>query len=338
MTDKLTEDLKKENTPLSGLDKLQAQAQEHMASVAKTPLTVLFGLSPVGLTATAETDITIYNNHINTQQESVFRRPLETIINIIMLDEWGEIYDDITFDFVDLVSMTEKERALIRTSNGTTDAGYITAGVFSAKEVRSKVASDPDSGFNGIDVDKPEGKLIDPTKVPAPPAAGGKPGAKGAAPAGGSSNPATEEKHDEQQASNREDQGKPDVADCMNPILRDAAQLMLDEARSISMDAGLWRGNQHTGKIDETNPTTAAMHHSAIAQRATVMANRTGSRGLHEKAVAAHKRALDAHKKALLPAIGNAHTVHETYVDAHKAAIAHHKIEATALTPEEVEV
>ena len=341
MMDKTTEDLRKENTPLSGLDKLQAQAQEHMASVAKTPLTVLFGLSPVGLTATAETDITIYNNHINTMQESLFRRPLETIINLIMLDEYGEIFDDITFDFVDLVSMTEKECALIRTSNGTTDVAYIQAGVFSAKEVRAKVASDPDSGFDGIDVDTPEGKLIDPTKVPAAPtptAPGGRAGAKSAAPApGGSTSGQAQEKQDAQRDNNNEDQGKPDAQDCMNPIMRDAAIVMLDEARAFAMDEGLWRGNQHTGKISD-EPTTAAMHHSAIAQRATVVANRTGSRGLHEKAVAAHQRALDAHKKALLPAIGKNHTVHSAYIDAHKAAIAHHKIEATAFTPDEVEV
>jgi len=104
------------------------------------------------------------------------------------------------------------------------------------------------------------------------------------------------------------------------------------------MDAGLWQGNQHTGPLSDDNPTTTAMKHSAVAQRATVVANRTGSRGLHEKAVAAHERALDAHKKALLPATGNTHHIHSAYIDAHKAAIAHHKIEATAFTPDEVEV
>lgn len=345
MMDKNTEDLKKENTPLSGLDKLQAQAQEHMASVAKTPLTVLFGLSPVGLTATAETDITIYNNYINTQQEALFRGPLETIINLIMLDEYGEIFDDITFDFVDLVSMTEKERALIRTSNGTTDVAYIQSGVFSAKEVRTKVSSDPDSGFDGIDVDTPEGKLIDPTKVPPAPAPGGKGGAGGIAkggasaqPPGGSTSAQAQEKQDAQKDTNNEEQGKPDAQDCVNPLMRDTARIMLDEAQAFAMDAGLWQGNQHTGTIDNEHPTTAAMHHSAIAQRATVRANETGSRGLHERAVAAHQRALDAHKKALLPATGNTHHIHSAYIDAHKAAIAHHKIEATAFTPDEVEV
>ena len=315
MCDKATEEMNKESTSLAGLDKLQAQAQEHMASVAKTPLTILFGLSPVGLTATAETDITIYNNHVNTKQESDFRRPLEALTKIVMLDLFGEIYDDITFDFVTLVSETEKEKALMRKSDGDRDGALITAGVVTPEEVRAKVAADPDSGFDNLDVDKPEGKLLSPQPG----------GAKKGGKAGG--NP--DASFTAAENSN----------DAMPNLLGVAADMMLEDAQRVAMDAGLWAGNQHTGKIggDDEDPSVSAMKASAVAQKATNVAHKTGTRGAHERAVNAHTRALQAHKDALVPANRENKVVHENYIDAHEAAIAHHKMESAPL-PEEVEL
>jgi hypothetical protein len=326
MCDKETEDFAKVETSLSGLDKLQAQAQEHMASVAKTPLTILFGLSPVGLTATAETDITIFNNHINTMQEAMFRRPLTDLLRIIQLSEFGEIYDDITFDFVDLVSMNEKDKSAIRTANGTTDTAYINAGVVSPKEVRKRIAGDPESGYDGLDVDAPEGKLVDPTKVP--PTAPGKGGKPGGTPKPGQ--PAVPVKPEDGDETGDDDEDAQPGQPPKKKVLQDAALLMLNDAKRFAMDKGMWIGNQHTGPIGlgDEDPTVSAMKHSAVAQKATNVANRTGSRGLHEKAVAAHHRALDAHKLALLPAKGPAIVVHENYIDAHKAAITSHRAEA----------
>ena len=314
MCDKETEEFQKVETSLSGLDKLQAQAQEHMASVAKTPLTVLFGLSPVGLTATAETDITIFNNHVNQLQEAIFRRPLEALIKIIMCSELGEIYDDITFDFVDLVSMDEKSKSAIRTANGTTDQIYIQMGVVSPKEVRAKLANDPESGYDSLDVDAPEGKLIDPNAAGAPPT-GGKPGESGA--------PEEPEEGAEGEAAN-----EAGAVATKNPALTKAADMMLDEAQRCAMDAGMWLGNQHTESLKSDNPTITAMRCSAIAQKATNVANRTGSRALHKKAVAAHSRALNAHREALLPATSLQKIVHQSYIDAHTTALAAHEMEA----------
>ena len=322
LCDKETEELSKMETPLGGLNALLAQAQEHMASVAKCPLTILFGLSPQGLTATAETDITIYNNHVNAMQEAEFRRPLETLVKIIMCSELGEIYDDITFDFVDLVSMTEKEHSLIRTATGTTDVAYITAGVVTNEEVRAKLANDPDSGYNGLDVDHPEGKLQTPAPA-GPPKGGGGGKSGGAAP------------------SKQEDKDNATMTAAANApgdsILRDAANLMLQDAKRMAHDAGLWPGNQHTGTLKSEDPTTEAMRHSVVAQRATNVANATGTRTAHQRAMKAHQRALEAHKTALVSASRQSRPMHEAYQDAHESALAYHGLES-APQPEEAEL
>lgn len=319
MLDK-TEEFGKENTPLSGLSDLLAQAQEHMASVAKAPLTIMFGLSPKGLTATAETDITIFNNRINAKQEAMFRRPLEAVDKIAMLDLFGEIYEEITFDFVDLVSMNGKEQALIRKSDGETDAGYITAGVVEPEEVRAKIASDPDSGYNNLDVNK---KIVPPAqKVPPKPGKGTASAQMGSKPGKtGAPDP------DMQQAEN---------SDAKNPLLQDAMRLMMDEATRIAQDNQLWPGNQHTEKLNDGDPSVNAMKHSAVAQKATNVANTVDTKAAHVKALNAHGRALKAHQVALATATPEASRVHHAYIDAHESAMAYHM--ESSPQPEEVEL
>ncbi|MEN6533971.1 MAG: DUF1073 domain-containing protein [Bryobacteraceae bacterium] len=151
MVNKDSEDLAQLNTPLSGLDKLQAQAQEHMAAVAKTPLVILLGITPSGLNASAEGDIRIYYDYVADQQERLFRTPLETVLKVIMLDELGEIDEDITFDFAPLYEMSEKEKSLIQKSIADSAVELVTAGVVSPLEVRDRLSKDSESGYDNLE-------------------------------------------------------------------------------------------------------------------------------------------------------------------------------------------
>lgn len=155
-----SEELEKIQTNLSGLEKLQSQAQEHMAAVAKTPLTILLGITPSGLNPTNEGDLKVYYSYIHDMQECLFRENLEHLIKVIMLSEFGEILEDLTFDFEPLFEITGKEQAAIRKSDGETDSVYAQTQVFTPQEIREKVASDPTSGYNNIDVSNPKGGFL----------------------------------------------------------------------------------------------------------------------------------------------------------------------------------
>jgi phage-related protein (TIGR01555 family) len=315
------EAFEKHETSLSGLDKLQAQAQEHMAVPAKTPLTILLGITPTGLNSTAEGDITIYNNHVNNQQESIFRPNLERLVKFVMLSLFDEIYDDITFDFVDLVSQTEKEKALMRKSEGETDQVYVTIGAVSPEEVRGKIAADPDSGYDDLDVDHPEGKL----GLPPPPAGSvPPPGAKGAAGAKGAKALAggTQAKA---QAEN--------AAETNSAFNSPGDAITQDHAYQLWLDAMAedeFNGNQHTGGIGgaHDSPLAKATKLSSAAQRSTNRAWTAGSKAAHVKAQHAHQRALAAHEAALGSATSNLGHVHRAFIDAHHAAIIAHGLKA----------
>ena len=141
------------STPLGTLDQLQAQSQEKMCSVAGYPVIILLGLTPHGLNASSEGELQAFDEWIGSYQEMMFRKHLTTVIDFVQLSEFGEVDPDITFAFEPLRSLTGKELAEIRKSDADRDVGYVEAGIIGPIEVRTRLANDPTSGYDSIEVD-----------------------------------------------------------------------------------------------------------------------------------------------------------------------------------------
>lgn len=154
LLDKDREELVQVNTPLSGLYELQAQSQEHMCAVSRLPAIILTGISPSGLNASSEGEIRTFYDWIAAQQEAYYRTPIYYIICILQLVMYGEIDPDITFSFDPLYQMTPKELSEIRTADATTAATYIDRGVIDPDEERERLARDPESGYQGLDLNR----------------------------------------------------------------------------------------------------------------------------------------------------------------------------------------
>jgi uncharacterized protein len=80
---------------------------------------------------------------------------------------YGVIDDKISFTWNPLEQMSEKELSEIRLSDAQATAIYNQAGIIDPIEERERLARDPDSGYQGLDVNK----LPDPPEQPE--AAGG---------------------------------------------------------------------------------------------------------------------------------------------------------------------
>jgi uncharacterized protein len=110
--DKETEDFINVAVPLSGLDQLQAQAQEHMASLSRIPIIKLLGIQPAGLNASSSGELRAFADSIHSYQESFFRPNLKTVLNLVQCSLFGEVDPGITFDFVPITEeLNELERA-----------------------------------------------------------------------------------------------------------------------------------------------------------------------------------------------------------------------------------
>lgn len=164
------EDFQNISAPLGGLDALQAQAQEQMASVSGVPLVKLLGITPSGLNASSDGEIRVFYDWILAYQEHLFRRNLTTVFNLVQLSEFGEIDPALTFKFVPLWSMSEKELADVRKTEAETDGILVQEGIILPSEARARVAGDPDTPYVGLDpdleVDPPDPGELDPVPDP----------------------------------------------------------------------------------------------------------------------------------------------------------------------------
>ena len=154
VTDKEREELEQLSVPIGGLSELQAQAQEQMYTGARMPTVIASGISPAGLNTSSEGEISLWENWIRAQQQSYYRVPIKTIMDINQLSMYGEIDPDITFAFNPLRQMTTKDLSEIQTNDSIRAGNYIDRQVIDAQEERERLARDPDSGYQGIDVNK----------------------------------------------------------------------------------------------------------------------------------------------------------------------------------------
>lgn len=174
--DKETEEFFQFNTPLGSLDKLQAQAQEQMSSVSSIPLVKLLGVTPSGLNASSDGEVRVFYDFIHsTTQENLFRDPLTYCLKVIQLSEFGEIDDDIGFEFEPLWESDGMEAATIRKTDAETDAVLLDTGAISPANILDRLINDPTNAYHGLtsvaDVsDVPGGEQPEPVDPGAPPA------------------------------------------------------------------------------------------------------------------------------------------------------------------------
>jgi phage-related protein (TIGR01555 family) len=163
LIDKTTEELQQLITPMSGLAELVNQALELMAAICRMPAVKLLGISPKGFNSDNGADTNNWHEQVKCQQGNMFADNLNIALDVIQLSEFGEIDDTLVAEFCPLKEVTESEAATNRKMNADTDAVLVNASVLSPEEVRQRIARDPSSGYNGIDVNAAPEPVADPS-------------------------------------------------------------------------------------------------------------------------------------------------------------------------------
>lgn len=156
------EDLVQINTPMTGLVDLWAKSQELMAMPSHTPLVKLTGITPSGLNASSDGEIRVYNDWISGLQNAFILPQVMKILRIAQMSLFGEIDNNISFEFSSLKQMDDNEQADVNLKKAQTAGALIEAGVLSQEDERSRLSNDQDSGYGFIDPDKvPESLDLD---------------------------------------------------------------------------------------------------------------------------------------------------------------------------------
>lgn len=150
LLDKATEEFFQVNTPLSGLDALQAQSQEQMSAVSHIPLVKLLGLTPTGLNASSEGEIRVFYDFVRGYQANALGALMENVLKVVQLSLFGAIDEGICWEWEPLQELTALEAAEKRNKDADADQKYVDMQAITPQQVAQRLSADPNSGYSGL--------------------------------------------------------------------------------------------------------------------------------------------------------------------------------------------
>lgn len=117
----------------SGIDKIYENFMMDVAGAAEMPVTKLFGRSPAGLNSTGESDTDNYDSSIEEKQETYLRSPLDRLLPIMFMSEFGAIPDDLEYHFNNVRKPKAKESTDLGSTRTAAVKDAFTSGLISQK-------------------------------------------------------------------------------------------------------------------------------------------------------------------------------------------------------------
>ncbi|ELY4860561.1 DUF1073 domain-containing protein [Cronobacter sakazakii] len=149
----INEELTHQQTSLNELSNLLSNYQDQMCIPARITNLKLLGNAPAGLNASGDSELETWHETISGMQERDIRRALENIFKIIQLSEFGEIKEDIYFEFRPLDELSEKEKAEIAKLKVETVTTAADSQLVDSEEARDALKCIEGAGFENLDGD-----------------------------------------------------------------------------------------------------------------------------------------------------------------------------------------
>lgn len=140
------ESYERKATSLAGYADLIKAFMLRLSAAARMPVTKLFGQSPAGLSATGESDISLWDDQVANEQDEI-QPQLEGLYRVMLLSRNGPTRGkepvNWSLKFLPLRQPTQEEESNTRKKHSETDKTYFDMGVLSAEEiVQSRFAGD----------------------------------------------------------------------------------------------------------------------------------------------------------------------------------------------------
>jgi hypothetical protein len=127
-----------------------------VASIAGVPSTKLLGTTPKGFNATGDYEMTSYHETLESLQANHLTDFVDAHLVRLMRSEITPKFNTeefkIKIKWEPLKSATAEELANVNKFNAETDLTLSQTGAISGEDIRQRLISDPDSGYNGIEM------------------------------------------------------------------------------------------------------------------------------------------------------------------------------------------
>lgn len=122
-----------QHSAFSGLSDALIQFGQQLSGALQIPLVRLFGQSPAGLNSTGESDLRMYYDHINQQQNKALYTGVTNIYQMIAKSKGVALPETFKIEFSSLWQMTDKEKADVASSVGSTVSTAVSDGLIGRK-------------------------------------------------------------------------------------------------------------------------------------------------------------------------------------------------------------
>lgn len=150
----LAEEINQIDTSLADLDSVIMTQYQLVAAIASVPATKLIGTTPKGFNATGEFEESSYHEELESIQrhemQPLLDRHLLLITKSYLEPKFGKSDMKLVSRWNELDSPTTKEVAEVNKLKADTDAVLTQTGALDGADIRSRLISDPDSGYNGL--------------------------------------------------------------------------------------------------------------------------------------------------------------------------------------------
>ena len=156
LINKASEEFDIRQTSLGGVSEITKQSMERMTIPSRMPIVKFFGNQPSGLNADSEGVIRMWYDDIKAAQEDRNRDTIQRIVNLVQIELFDEIIDDLTWEFNDLWQLDEAGKQAIQLTKAQIVETDISSGVIDPEEGRMARAKDEDSPYVDLDLQERE--------------------------------------------------------------------------------------------------------------------------------------------------------------------------------------
>ena len=127
-----------------GISDVYQQFQMDIAGAARIPVSILFGRTMSGLGQNNDSDIRIYEQEIAQKQHEELKPQLDKLYPVICMSEFGEVPDDLDFDFPSIRVLTEEQKGDIADKVVEAVSSLYTSGLISQQLALMEIKAQSD--------------------------------------------------------------------------------------------------------------------------------------------------------------------------------------------------